>query len=168
MINMFDKILKNEYFKIITIIALILITLNYIGYLDKVLSIFSAILPVVFAVIISYLVEPIILYFERKKVKRTIIVFAVYFIILLLIGLLLYLLIPRLITQLQLFIEKIPILIDSVEQYITKINLNINLNGEYSCNNPYILFIIDIIIITFNIFFISSLVPSTFHVINSK
>ena len=86
-----DKLDFKKFNKILIItligimVGILVIILNYLGVIRLVAKSFKAVLPVIIAIIISFLFEPLINFFERKKIKRNISVFLVYGLILLVI-----------------------------------------------------------------------------------
>ena len=112
--NKYDLKINKRYIEILLLIillGLVYIILNYIGIFNLIIKSFKAVLPVFIAIIISFLFEPLINFFERKKIKRNISVFLVYGLILLVILLVLVLFIQHLFIQIKQFLSNLPSII---------------------------------------------------------
>ena len=115
-----DKLDFKKFNKILIItligimVGILVIILNYLGIISLVVRVFKAIIPVFIAIIISFLFEPLVNFFERRKIKRNLSVLIVYGLILLLILLILVLFIPPLFLQIKQFLSNLPSIIEQV------------------------------------------------------
>lgn len=112
----FNKIL------IITLIGImvgvLVIILNHLGVINLIVKVFKAIIPVFIAIIISFLFEPLIKFFERKKVPRNISVLLVYGLFIILGILILVLFVPPFLKQIQQFLINLPNIIEQINDLI--------------------------------------------------
>lgn len=118
--------MSKKLYKIIEIIGLLIIVyfvFKLFPYLEGIFSIvFKILLPFIIGFGIAFLFESVILWFEKKKIKRKISIW----IIVILIGFVIFLIvrfaIPGLIKQISSLIDMIPSYLDSLEEIIDKID----------------------------------------------
>ena len=138
----------NKYKKIIVITLLgimfgvLIIILNYLKVIELFIKVFKSIIPVFVAVIISFLFEPLILFFENKKIKHNLSVIIVYSLVTIIFILIVVLFVPPFLRQIQQFLLNLPSLIDEINMMFGDvfkalgiIDLNVtlrNLISEYS------------------------------------
>lgn len=120
--NTFDYNFINKLIKYGSIILLSMIGLlisYYIGIIDLIEGIINCLIPVLFAIFLSFFMEPIIKIFARK-IKRRYAVLISYFCLILLIGLILILILPSFISQLEVLINNLPNIIKELDYVIQK------------------------------------------------
>ena len=120
--NSINKLIKLSF--LILLIFSILAVAKYIGVNSFINKIAKAIVPVIIAICVSFIVEPIIRFLERKNIKRRYAVLIAYFFFIMLIALIIYITLPQFIKQLKIFINNIPYLIETVESFLNKIGIN--------------------------------------------
>ncbi len=119
-----DKLDFKKFNKILIItligitIGVLIIILNHLGVIDLISKVFKAVIPVFIAIIISFLFEPIIKFFERRKVPRNISVLLVYGLFIVLLILVLILFIPPFLKQIQQFLINLPSIIEQINDLI--------------------------------------------------
>ena len=120
---------------ILLLVCLAFFTLKYLNLYQVIIKTLTAIIPVLIAVMISFLVEPMILKLTKYKIKR---VFAVLIVYLLLYGFIIGMIIiitPIIIHNLSLFLEKLPAILQELENYLNQwiknVHIDINLMGFY-------------------------------------
>lgn len=121
----------NKFIKLILLVLLVFLTLaiaKYIGINSFFNKVAKATIPVIIAVCVSFVVEPVIVFLEKKKIKRRYAVLITYFFFILVIALILYITLPQFIKQLKIFINNIPYLLKTVENFLNK--LGINMEGQ--------------------------------------
>jgi len=129
-----EKLDLKKYKKIlfITLIGIMLgvlfIILDYLKVIELLAKVFKAIIPVFIAIIISFLFEPLIKFFENKKIKRNLSVLIVYGLITILFILILVLFIPPFFKQIQQFFTNLPSLIDEINLLIGDILKALGIN----------------------------------------
>lgn len=126
---------------LILILGLIALVCKKIGVVSLFFKIIDASIPVLLAVFISFILEPIIGWFVKKGVKRKISVLITYFLFLLVFILVGYFTFPILIDQIEVFIENLPFLINTINNFIS--NLGLNIDTE-SLGNVFNSLIIDV------------------------
>lgn len=115
-----DKLDFKKFNKILIItligimVGVLVIILNHLEVISLIVKVFKAIIPVFIAIIISFLFEPIIKFFERKKVPRNISVLLVYGLFVVLAILVLILFIPPFLKQIQQFLINLPNIIEQI------------------------------------------------------
>ena len=116
---------------ILLLVCLAFFTLKYLNLYQVIIKTLTAIIPVLIAVMISFLVEPMILKLTKYKIKR---VFAVLIVYLLLYGFIIGMIIiitPIIIHNLSLFLEKLPAILQELENYLNQwiknVHIDINL-----------------------------------------
>lgn len=118
---------KTLYFGLIALVfSLIILIFRYIGIGGLVLTIVKALVPVLLAIFISFLLEPIIKLFIKIGVKRKMSVLITYFLFVSIVGLIIYFTFPILVDQIKVFINNIPALINIITNFIEKTGININ------------------------------------------
>ncbi len=106
--------------------SLIFVVFKYVGIINILTKIIKSLVPVIFAIFLSFLLEPFIEKFLRIGIKRKYSVLFVYIFILIVIFLLLYLTIPSLIDQISVFINKMPDLLSVFFSFINKLQIPID------------------------------------------
>ena len=116
---------------ILLLVCLAFFTLKYLNLYQVIIKTLTAIIPVLIAVMISFLVEPMILKLTKYKIKR---VYAVLIVYLLLYGFIIGMIIiitPIIIHNLSLFLEKLPAILQELENYLNQwiknVHIDINL-----------------------------------------
>jgi predicted PurR-regulated permease PerM len=117
---------------IIAINASLLLVLNYLGFFSLIKKILVALIPAVMAVFVAFLLEPMILFFIKHNIKRSISVLLTYFIFALFLALLGWLLIPNIIGQVTKLITNLPSLIASVSSFFSDISENYGINIDFA------------------------------------
>ena len=113
-------------FSILAIAVLVLYLIdktNVFVTIEKILGILS---PLFIGIFLSWLLEPAINYFVKNKVSRKLATFTVYLILVFFIILILALIVPEFISQLNELIKKIPTLLTSVNTFISDIFKNLS------------------------------------------
>ena len=113
-------------FSILAIAVLVLYLIdktNAFVTIEKILGILS---PLFIGIFLSWLLEPAINYFVKNKVSRKLATFTVYLILVFFIILILALIVPEFISQLNELIKKIPTLLTSVNTFISDIFKNLS------------------------------------------
>ena len=108
---------------ILLLVCLAFFTLKYLNLYQVIIKTLTAIIPVLIAVMISFLVEPMILKLTKYKIKR---VFAVLIVYLLVYGFIIGMIIiitPIIIHNLSLFLEKLPAILQELENLILCLKL---------------------------------------------
>ncbi|WP_106768251.1 AI-2E family transporter [Paenibacillus faecalis] len=121
--------MQSKFFRTcLGIIALLLII--YLGtevsFLFKpILSLFNILLiPVVIAGFFYYLLRPLIDYLERRKIKRSIGVFMIYFVFIGLFAIFIVVVWPTLKEQIENFIINAPFLVEDIQQQVNQLQQN--------------------------------------------
>lgn len=104
--------------------SLIFVVLRYMGVVSLISKIINSLTPVFIAIFVSFLLEPIIMFFFKKGIKRKYSVLLVFFFFFGFIVLILYFTIPSLIEQINVFISNIPRLVSIGVDFINKIGLS--------------------------------------------
>lgn len=121
------------YSGLLIVICLCFFTLKFLNLYDSIINILKAIIPVALAIIVSFLVEPLIIKLTRFKIKRIISVLLVYIFIYGFIVLLLTIIIPIIFNNLSKFIKQLPTFINQIENCLSKWlglkNIDININS---------------------------------------
>ena len=162
---MLKKITLNEILKILIIFIIIIvsiITSKYIGLLDLFYKLIKSLLPIFLAIGISFLNEPLIKKIE-KYIKRKYAVIILYIYELIICILIITLVIPSFMTQLEKFIDEIPKLYEFIMEKIKTLNLNLDINNTLSTYSKELIktfsnligIIIDIAIAYVGAFFLS-------------
>ena len=108
----------------IAVLVLYLIDKTNVFYtIGKVIGILS---PLFIGIFLSWLLEPAINYFVKNNVSRKLATFTVYLILIFLIILILALIVPEFISQLNELIKKIPTLLTSVNTFISDVFKNLS------------------------------------------
>ncbi len=122
--NSFDYKFINKLIKYGSIFLLSLlgiIVFYYVGILSIIKKIFNCIIPVLFAIFLSFIMEPIVCFFIRKKIKRQYSVLLSYFLLILVIFLIMLIILPSFITQLEILIKDLPNIIANIDLFIQEI-----------------------------------------------
>ena len=107
------------------IICLIFVVSKYIGVIYLISKILRSFIPLLIAIFVSFILEPFIGLFLKRGLKRKYSVLLVYVLLILIVGLLLYFTIPSFMKQIEIFINNIPFLIGTVENFIDKLGVNL-------------------------------------------
>lgn len=121
--NSFDYKFINKLIKYGSIFLLSLfglIVFYHIGILSIIKKIFNCITPVLFAIFLSFIMEPVVLFFTKRKIKRQYSVLLSYFSLILIIAIILLITLPSFITQLEILIQDLPNIIKEVDTLIQK------------------------------------------------
>lgn len=110
--NFINKLIK--YGSILLLSMLVLLIFYNIGILNLIESLINCLIPVLFAIFLSFFMEPIISVFA-KKMKRRYAVLLSYFFLILLITLILFLILPSFILQLEVLINNLPNIIKELD-----------------------------------------------------
>ena len=162
---MLKKINLNEIIKILIVFIIIvvsIITSKYIGLLDLLYKLIKSLLPIFLAIGISFLNEPLIQKIA-KYIKRKYAVIILYIYELIIFILVITLVVPSFITQLEKFINEIPKLYELIMEKIKNLNFNFDINNTISTYSKEIIktlsnlieIIIDIAIAYVGAFFLS-------------
>lgn len=125
---------NNALLSLLLMIAVALvsfITFKYIGGFTIFNKIMDALIPVLFAIAISFIIEPIISFFISKKVSRPISVILTYVLLLTLFTIILMLIIPSLIFQIQRFIDELPLIINDIDKTISSISQGLGIDFSF-------------------------------------
>lgn len=106
--------------------SLIFIVSKYIGIIGLFSKVLKALLPVFIAIIISFMVEPLVGYLIGKGFKRKYSTLIVYAFLVLFLGVILYFLIPSFVEQIGVFVSGIPGLLSIVIEFLTRLGISIN------------------------------------------
>lgn len=113
---MLKKIELKDYIKgliIVIIITVSIITSKYIGLLDIITKLIKSLLPIIFAVAISFINEPLVKKLS-KYMKRKFSVVIIYVLEIVLISLIIILILPSLIEQLKKFFIELPVVYETI------------------------------------------------------
>lgn len=110
------------------LVGVLVIIVNHLGFISLLFKVFKALLPVLLAIILSFLFEPLILKLEKYKIKRAVATLMIYIGIAVLFFLILILFIPPFIEQIQLFSNNLPSILDGIELYIGDFLKSLGLN----------------------------------------
>ncbi len=127
------KLNKLLYFGgILLLVCLIFFTLKYLNLYTVLIKTLKAVIPVVIAVFISFLVEPLILKLTNLKIKR---VFAVILVYLMFYGVLIGIIVvvtPLIIKNLSLFMERLPKILKDLENILNCWIKNVHIDIDIS------------------------------------
>lgn len=133
--NNTSTINKLIYLSVLTlIICLIFVVSKYIGLVVFVKKIIKAVIPVFIAIFVSFILEPFIVFFIKRNLKRKYSVLLVYVLLSLMIGLVLFFTIPSFIGQVEVFSLSIPSLIQLLESFIDSFGVNLGYGISNSIN----------------------------------
>ena len=92
-VNVNYKIINNliKYGGILLVSLISILILSNLGIFSLITKIFKTLIPVLFAVFLSFIMEPIILFFCRRKIKRQFSVLLSYLLLIIVLGLILLL-----------------------------------------------------------------------------
>ena len=121
-------------FSVLAILVLVIYLLDKTSILVMFINILSIISPLFIGMFLSWLMEPFINYFVKNKVSRKLATFAVYLVLVFSIILIIALIVPEFITQLNELIKKLPDFLQSINNFINDIfknfkSTNINANN---------------------------------------
>ncbi len=134
---MLKKLKLYDYIKIliiVIIITIVIITSKYIGLLDILGKLIKSILPILLAIGISFINEPLINKL-LKYIKRKYAVLMIYLFELIITIFVVMLIIPSLIEQLEKFFKELPIIYDLIISKFEDLNFNFDISktiGNYS------------------------------------
>ena len=114
---------------ILTIGVLGLYLLEKTGILVTIGNIFGILSPLFIGIVLSWLLEPCINYFVKNKVGRKLATVTVYLILIFLIILILSLIVPEFVAQLNELIRKIPEFLTEIESFLSNMFNNFESNG---------------------------------------
>ena len=97
--------------------------LNYIGEFLKVIS------PIFIGFIIAWFFDPLVTWLQKKKIPRLIGCILVYLLMLGLFALVIYLLVPTLISQVKDFVNAAPAIFNEITEFIVGVIKKFDLNG---------------------------------------
>ncbi len=110
--NLFNKLLI--ILVLLFILILFLFIASWVGLFSFISLLIKAILPLLTGVFISFLLEPIIEYFDNNVRNRTMVVTIVYLLFMIILFLLGKMLLPSIISQILDFIKQLPSFIDDI------------------------------------------------------
>lgn len=110
-------------------ISIIFVVSKYVGLIHFIGKIIKSLLPVFIAIFVSFMLEPLIGFLLKKDIKRKYCVLLVYISLILIGGLILYLTIPSLIEQINVFVNNVPVYFELIIKFIDKIGINIDTNN---------------------------------------
>lgn len=126
-----DKLVKILYFVILIIglyaITLILEKWHIINILFKLLKILS---PLFIGIMIAWLLEPIVTWLSKKKIKRVFGALVAYILFIGLLTLFFIVFIPTLISQIDDFLKLLPSIIDYIKNFIDDLFINMGINNN--------------------------------------
>ncbi len=157
------KIQKLIYFGgILLLVCLVFFTLKYLDVYKVLMKTLGAIIPVFIAIIISFLVEPIILKLIHFKIKRVFSVLIVYFLLFGIFVGMVALIFPLVIKNFGLFLNKLPDILKELEKFLSQwVKVNINLDFSKlipPIDNAHLKNIMEIATKTFDLGFYLSLI----------
>ena len=106
-------------FTILSIIVLIIYLLDKMSIFVTIGHIIQILSPLFIGIFVSWLLEPFINYFVRNKVSRKLATFMVYLVLVFLVLLIMALIVPEFISQLNELIRKIPDFLSSINSMIS-------------------------------------------------
>lgn len=83
-------------------------------------SLFDVITPFVYAMILSYLLNPAVNFLEKKKMKRPFAILLIFVLIFLILTLVFMSFVPSLANDISVFIKNVPDIFDFVEEFVSK------------------------------------------------
>lgn len=83
-------------------------------------SLFDVITPFVYAMILSYLLNPAVNFLEKKKIKRPLAIFLIFIMIFLILTLVFMSFVPSLANDISVFVKNVPDIFDFVEDFVSK------------------------------------------------
>lgn len=122
-----------------SIISIIVVVSKYIGLIKIVEKIISAFTPIFLAIFISIIMEPLISFFQKKKIKRKYSVIISYLIVVIILGVILYYSLPTLIDQLKIFIGVLPNLVNTFASWLNKLGLDISFDNLTSTFTTFLI-----------------------------
>jgi len=117
---------------LIVIYSVALLVLNHLGFFSLIRTILVALIPAIMAIFVAFLIEPIILFFIRRGIRRPYAVLITYFIIASILTLLGLLLIPNIIAQITKFINNLPLIIGSITLFLDNISNDYGIDIDYA------------------------------------
>ena len=133
-VNVNYKIINNliKYGGILLVSLISILILSKLGIFSLITKIFKTLIPVLFAVFLSFIMEPIILFFCRRKIKRQFSVLLSYLLLIIVLGLILLLILPSFINQLKVLINDLPNIIENLNNVINKFLSKIGIELKFS------------------------------------
>ena len=107
-------------------ISIVFVVSKYIGIVSLLVKIIKSLIPVFIAVFISFILEPLIVFFSNKGIKRKYSVLLAYGLIAIFFILFFVLTIPSLIDQTKILVGNIPNLIETASSLFAKIGFSFN------------------------------------------
>jgi len=126
---MLKKIEYKDFLKILIIVAILSITIitsKYIGLLEIITKLINSLLPIIFAIAISFINEPLIKKMN-KIFNRKIAVIIVYIAEIILVSLIIILIIPSLVEQLKKFFLELPAVYETVMTRFNYFKIEMNI-----------------------------------------
>lgn len=123
---------------LVLIICLIFVVSKYIRLDILFKKIINSFIPVFIAIVVSFLVEPLIGVFLNKGIKRKYSVALSYSLLIVILGVLLFFTIPSLVEQIKFLISSVPSLISEIEQFVNNFGLGLGTNISELLNNIFI------------------------------
>ena len=114
---------------ILAIAVLVIYLLDKTSILVMIGSVFAILSPLFIGIFLSWLLEPFINYFVKNNVSRKLATFVVYLVLIFLFVLIIALIVPEFISQLNELIKKIPDFIDSINTFITDLFKSLSTNN---------------------------------------
>ena len=111
-------------FSVLAIAVLILYLIDKTSVLVTIGKILGILSPLFIGIFLSWLVEPFINYFVKNKVSRQLATFVVYLVLIFCIVLIIALIVPEFISQLNELIRKLPDFLASINTFITDLFKN--------------------------------------------
>lgn len=133
LINISNRLFKNIVVLVFLIsIYIILLMINRLEILVVIKTIISLLSPLFIGIAISWLLRPIVNYFERVGINRIVSLVFVYLFLLFFIYVLIVTFIPRFIKEVSLFISIFPSIIDDLGKKISIVNV---ITSNYSIDS---------------------------------
>lgn len=132
------KLINNliKYGGVLLFSLISILILSYLGVFSLISEVIKCLIPVLFAIFLSFIMEPIVLFFCRRKIKRQFSVLLSYFLLILVITLILLLILPSFINQLEVLIKDLPNIVENLnnifDKFLSKIGINIELNEVFN------------------------------------
>lgn len=129
-ISLSKKILKIAYI-LVAVVGIYIITKLFQAWEIKnfVLTIISILSPLFIGVLIAWLFDPVVSFLQRKKLKRVLGTVVVYAVIIGILWVILYTLIPMLISEVNEFAKTIPTIFESIKNWINGFFDKFNIEG---------------------------------------
>lgn len=122
----------------VLIVCLIFVVSKYIQLDELFKKIFNSFIPVLIAILVSFIIEPFVDVFSNKGIKRKYSVILAYFFVLIVIGLAMILTVPSLVSQVQIFISSVPLLINDIVSFVGNLGIGLGSNVSDFLNNIFL------------------------------